>query len=81
MNLISVIIPPIPSSIPQPTILEEPPIPVGLKIELEIKQEQSKTIKSEKIDNSKNPLALNSNDDPSASLSQQEDLSVKGLQL
>ncbi|CAF2415162.1 unnamed protein product [Rotaria sp. Silwood2] len=81
-----VIIPPSPSStlIPQPTTLEEPPIPVGLKPDLEPKQQYPSISlvlpanKSETTDNQKPSLALNIAEDSTVPLSQQEELSVKG---
>lgn len=86
-----VIVPPIPSSvIPQPTLLEEPPIPVGLRAELETAQQQpypsislvlpknAASSQAEAAEKQKNALALSSADDASATLSQQEELSVKG---
>ena len=85
------IIPPVPSSvIPQPTILEEPPIPVGLKNELESSKTQqypsislvlpkaSLSNKSETAEALKAGASLSNVDDASATLSQQEELSVKG---
>ncbi|CAF4480475.1 unnamed protein product [Rotaria socialis] len=70
--------------IPQPTLLEEPPVPVGLKIDLEPKPQYPSislvlpTNKSETTDNQKTILSLNNAEDPTATLSQQEELSVKG---
>jgi len=76
--------PPPPSSssmsIPQPTLLEEPPIPVGLQADLQSQQQQQypsialvlPTNKSDTTDNQK-PV-----EDVSTTLSQQEELSVKG---
>ncbi|CAF1556481.1 unnamed protein product [Adineta ricciae] len=82
-----IIIPPPPTSIPQPTILEEPPIPVGLKAALEPASQQQQyasialvlpTDKTEANANKKSALELSNADDPSTTLSQQEELSVKG---
>lgn len=92
------IIPPIPTSlsIPQPALLEEPPVPVGLQVDNKA-QEQSqqqkqqypsislvlpKNSSSSSLDtlNSKSTVAdLKTVEDPLASLSQQEELSVKGI--
>jgi hypothetical protein len=85
-----VIIPPLPlpmASIPQPAILEEPPIPVGFKAVSEPPPQQQypsislvlPTNKSESTDNQQPTLGLNNADDSSATLSQQEELSVKGI--
>jgi len=92
MNYINiVIIPPVPlstASIPQPAILEEPPIPVGFKAVSEPPPPQQQypsislvlpTNKSESTDNQQPTLGLNNADDSSATLSQQEELSVKGI--
>ena len=77
--------------IPQPTLLEEPPIPVGLRAELETNQQQpypsislvlpknAASSQAEAAEKQKNALALSSVDDASATLSQQEELSVKGV--
>ncbi|CAF0964197.1 unnamed protein product [Rotaria sordida] len=98
-----VIIPPSPSSlsIPQPTLLEEPPIPVGLKFDLQSQQQQQQQPSSQQqqqqypsislvlprnqssnsldiTDSQKTVSDLKNTDDPLASLSQQEELSVKG---
>lgn len=87
-----VIIPPVPvTAIPQPTILEEPPIPVGLRAELEPQptpaapaQQGYPSISlvlpknSTSTDNQKTAPSLSTGDDASATLSQQEELSVKG---
>ena len=110
MYLLSVIIPPTPVfTIPQPALLEEPPIPIGLRAEFESQQLQqqqqqqqqqhhhhqqppaqqnasislvlptSKTSsKSDATDSKSTALSLSSADDASATLSQQEELSVKG---
>ena len=97
MYLLSVIIPPAPvSTIPQPALLEEPPIPVGLRAEFESQQLQQQpppqqnasislvlptnktSSKSEATDSKSTALALSSGDDSTATLSQQEELSVKG---
>ncbi len=78
------IIPPPPTSlsIPQPALLEEPPIPVGLQIDFQSQQQQQQypsialvlpTNKSDTTDNGKPP------EDVSTTLSQQEELSVKGI--
>ncbi|CAF4012106.1 unnamed protein product, partial [Rotaria magnacalcarata] len=70
--------------IPQPIILEEPPVPIGLKVDLEPKPQYPSislvlpTNKSETTDNQKTILNLNNVEDPTATLSQQEELSVKG---
>ena len=69
--------------IPQPTILEEPPVPVGLRTENQSQQHFpsiSLTLptKAEKNDNQKASLPLISSDDTGATLSQQEELSVRG---
>ncbi|CAF4382650.1 unnamed protein product, partial [Adineta steineri] len=78
-----VIIPPPP---PPPTLLEEPPIPIGLKAALEQSPHQQQypsislvlpTNKSESINDEKPTASLSNVDDPSATLSQQEELSVK----
>jgi hypothetical protein len=77
-------VPPQPS-IPQPTLLEEPPIPVGLKAELEPQQQQYPSIslvlpsKSDSNDNQKSTSSSNNTEDSLATLSQQEELSVKGI--
>ncbi|CAF0838301.1 unnamed protein product [Adineta ricciae] len=73
-----IIIPPIPSSIPQPTILEEPPIPVGLQIDSRNEQQYPSIslvlpTKSDSVDKE-----LKNTEDTSSTLSQQEELSVKG---
>jgi hypothetical protein len=77
-----VIIPPPPTSlsIPQPALLEEPPIPVGLQIDFQSQQQQYPSIalvlptnKSDTTDNGKPP------EDVLTTLSQQEELSVKGI--
>ncbi|CAF1124754.1 unnamed protein product, partial [Rotaria sordida] len=102
-----VIIPPPPSSlsIPQPTLLEEPPIPVGLKFDLQSQQQQQQQQQQQPssqqqqqqypsislvlprnqssnsldiTDSQKTVSDLKNTDDPLASLSQQEELSVKG---
>ncbi len=82
IKLILVIIPPPPTSlsIPQPALLEEPPIPVGLQIDFQSQQQQYPSIalvlptnKSDTTDNGKPP------EDVSTTLSQQEELSVKGI--
>jgi len=87
-----VIIPPVPvTTIPQPTLLEEPPIPVGLRAELEPQptpavpaQQGYPSISlvlpknSTSTDNQKTAPSLSTGDDASATLSQQEELSVKG---
>jgi hypothetical protein len=78
--------------IPQPTLLEEPPIPVGLQLELQAQQQQQQypsislvlptnesTSKTAAADAQKSMLGLNNGEDPSATLSQQEELSVKGI--
>ena len=81
IRLILVINPPVPiMSIPQPTLLEEPPIPVGLRAELESQQNRPSVslVLPTKAESQKPVLGLNSADDPSATLSQQEELSVKG---
>ncbi|CAF0808966.1 unnamed protein product [Rotaria sp. Silwood1] len=98
------IIPPPPSSltIPQPTLLEEPPIPVGLKVDLQSQQQQQQQQQQQPpqqqqypsislvlpknpssnnldiTDSQKTVSDLKNTDDPLASLSQQEELSVKG---
>ncbi|UJR25434.1 hypothetical protein I4U23_006781 [Adineta vaga] len=83
-----IIIPPVPSSIPQPILLEEPPIPVGLQVDFQSEQQypsislilptnQSST-KSESKDIQKSSSDLKNSDDVSSTLSQQEELSVKG---
>jgi hypothetical protein len=83
--MIVVIIPPPPSSsIPQPSLLEEPPIPVGLKFDLEPQQQYPSIslvlpTKSESTDNQKTVSGSNNTDDTLATLSQQEELSVKGI--
>ncbi|CAF3640982.1 unnamed protein product [Rotaria sordida] len=69
---------------PPSTILEEPPVAVGLKPDLESKQQYPSislvlpTNESEITDNQKTVLALNIAEDSTAPLSQQEELSVKG---
>jgi hypothetical protein len=82
-----VIIPPPPASISQPSILEEPPIPVGLQVALEPSPQQQQhtsialvlpTNKSETTATKKSALDLSNAEDSSATLSQQEELSVKG---
>ena len=90
MNI--VIIPP-PPSIPQPTLLEEPPIPVGLKFDLGSQQQESypsislilpskqSSSKSESADNQKTVLASNNAEDSSSTISQQEEFSVKGISI
>ena len=78
-----VVINPSPSSIiPQPTILEEPPIPVGLQVDLQSPQPQQNAsialvmpTKSESTDSKK---AAAGAEDTLSTLSQQEELSVKG---
>jgi hypothetical protein len=79
--------PPVSLSIPQPTILEEPPIPVGLKIDLQSTQQQQypsialviPTNKSDSNGNQKTTTDSKPSEDASATLSQQEELSIKGL--
>ncbi|CAF1108474.1 unnamed protein product [Rotaria sordida] len=69
---------------PPSTILEEPSVAVGLKPDLESKQQYPSislvlpTNESEITDNQKTVLALNIAEDSTAPLSQQEELSVKG---
>jgi hypothetical protein len=89
ITLILVIIPPPPVSlsIPQPTLLEEPPIPVGLKVDLQSPQQQQypsialvlPTNKSDSNGNQKTTTDSKPSEDVSATLSQQEELSIKGL--
>jgi poly(U)-binding-splicing factor PUF60 len=78
--------PPVSLSIPQPTILEEPPIPVGLKVDLQSTQQQQypsialviPTNKSDSNGNQKTTTDSKPSEDASATLSQQEELSIKG---
>ncbi len=70
-----------PSSISQPSILEEPPIPVDLKPELSSTQQYPSfslilPTKSEPTDNQK---YIPSSEDTLSTLSQQEGLSIKGM--
>ncbi len=77
-------IPPPSTMIPQPTLLEEPPIPVGLKTDFEPpappppQQYPSISLVLPTNDKEKPVLGLNNAEDSSATLSQQEELSVKG---
>jgi hypothetical protein len=84
----NIVINPPPPSFPQPTLLEEPPIPVGLKVDLGFQQQEShpsislvlpKKQSSNTIDNQKAVLALNNAEDSSSTISQQEEFSVKGM--
>ena len=71
---------------PQPTILEEPPIPVGLREELQLEQNRpsislvlpTSTSKVDLKGTQKTTLDSIVTDDTSAPLAQQEELSVKG---
>jgi hypothetical protein len=85
----TVLTPPVPIiAIPQPALLEEPPIPVGLVNEIQaptnnpsislVLPTNTSLSKPEANDDQKVLLSLNNVDDPSATLSQQEELSVKG---
>jgi hypothetical protein len=88
--LIVVIIPPPPVSlsIPQPSILEEPPIPVGLQTEIQSQQQypsislvlptSQSSNKSDTTESYKKVEDLKNPEDTLATLSQQEELSVKG---
>ena len=80
--------PPVSLSIPQPTILEEPPIPVGLQVDLQPSQQQQQypsialvlpSSKSETNGNQKTTADPKPSEDVSTTLSQQEELSIKGL--
>ncbi|CAF3881989.1 unnamed protein product, partial [Rotaria magnacalcarata] len=98
-----VINPPTPTSlsIPQPILLEEPPIPVGFQVDLQSQQQQPQQQQQQQqqqqypsislvlprnqsltnldiTENRKTVADLKNADDPLASLSQQEELSVKG---
>ncbi len=94
LNVFLVINPPTPASlsIPQPTLLEEPPIPVGFQIDLQPQQQQQQypsislvlptnesSTKSATTENQKFVSDLKNTEDPTSSLSQQEELSVKGI--
>lgn len=78
------VINPSPSSIiPQPSILEEPPIPVGFQVDLQPAQQQQQPsislvlpTKSDSIDSKKSVAGA---EDTLSTLSQQEELSVKGM--
>lgn len=77
--------------IPQPSILEEPPIPVGLQLELQAQQKPSSHQQYPSIalelpnskpnvdDNQKKASDAKPVEDVLTTLSQQEELSVKGL--
>jgi len=73
-------------TVPQPTILEEPPIPVGLREELQPEQNRASislvlptpTSKADLKENKKTISDSAITDDTAATLSQQEELSVKG---
>ncbi len=96
LNVFLVINPPTPASlsIPQPTLLEEPPIPVGFQIDLQSQHQQQQqqypsislvlptnesSTKSATTENQKFVSDLKNTEDPTSSLSQQEELSVKGI--
>jgi hypothetical protein len=79
--IFNTVIPPPSTSIPQPALLEEPPIPVGLKTDFEPpppQQYPSISLVLPTNDTQKPVLGLNNPEDSSATLSQQEELSVKG---
>ena len=100
LNVVIITALPASSSIPQPTILEEPPVPVGLKVDLQPQQQQQQqhdqqqqqqypsislvlpgkqsSNSSDTAESRKTILDLKNSDDPAATLSQQEELNVKG---
>lgn len=68
--------------IPQPTILEEPPVPVGFQVDLQSAPQQPNPsialVLPTKADSTDSKKAAAGAEDTLSTLSQQEELSVKG---